>query len=859
MGQEQSYSPKEYRDFLSAFPLGINSGIEPLLLEKEQLAFATNATVRGGYVSDRPPIRLETLAYGTHPEIQSVVEQGNFQGGGYYRPDFGTESLVAQISGRLFKFTENGAVWDVVEISIPGDLNSTSVSQVWMWQSEKWLIISDGSGKLPIFYDGVSSRRSYGPSVVLGSVIASSVAAPPGIGDTLVLTLSAPYTGPFNVPVLFNKEFYQPIVNPGGTPTYNAILTNLTATPGGNVPIGSQLVIKPSVLANVMADVTVTWGTPLTVPVSSTFGFSVGLHVSVTHLGVSNSCGVAVETFIVNSINPLLNTVTVSAVGNSGCPHGVGTQTIYKLNLFDGSPDQFSITGSSAPNTIVGTTTAVFVVPAIGATVPVVLDSPYTGPNGQTVWIGNDQYSISNPIVPPGGAAITVINLSDASTTPYVLPQDLLSVPELPAGRMGAYVLCQNWMCLVDGRSWIVGDIVNSAAGTQANDYRDAVLKTTGMTFRGGAFRLPTTGEIINCIIGTSTLDVSLGQGPVQIGTDKTIYSNIAPFDFSNPPASGNPILTLTLLGRGPLGQNSSIQINNDTLFRSLEGLASLRLARMEFNTWGNTPISQEMERIIKQDVRSLLPFGSVANFDNRLIMTCVPNTAAQGVFHQGLIAMDFDPISNLRTKAPPCYDGLWTGINTLQLVSGSVNGAQRGFAFVFNITLQKIQLYELLRGGDVHDDFNGEEVPIQWSFEMPIIFGKDVHPLTELLKLRDGEIYVRDLIPGKTVEIEVQYRPDFYPCWVTWRKFSLCETAPVTNSQPGYRMRLGLGEPDGTPCEQGNNRPLRTGYFFQCRVVITGHCHFMGLRAMACTEPQSQFARIECDPLCSGDLAVPL
>ena len=45
--QEQGYDPKEYLDFIGPFPLGCNSGIEPLLLEKQQLSWAVNVTVRG--------------------------------------------------------------------------------------------------------------------------------------------------------------------------------------------------------------------------------------------------------------------------------------------------------------------------------------------------------------------------------------------------------------------------------------------------------------------------------------------------------------------------------------------------------------------------------------------------------------------------------------------------------------------------------------------------------------------------------------------------------------------------------------------------------------------------------------------
>jgi hypothetical protein len=61
--------------------------------------------------------------------------------------------------------------------------------------------------------------------------------------------------------------------------------------------------------------------------------------------------------------------------------------------------------------------------------------------------------------------------------------------------------------------------------------------------------------------------------------------------------------------------------------------------------------------------------------------------------------------------------------------------------------------------------------------------------------------------------------------------------------------MRVGLGEPTGDVFEVGNNRPLRLGYFFQFRIIITGACTFTGIRASAITQPEPLFALTECDP----------
>ena len=122
-------APKSYTDSIAVFDAGFNSGIAPLLLKKNQVANGANFSIRGGFLKTRPPINKLTLVYPS-PLLQTLVEKGFFQGAGYYRPDYGTESLLAQISGHLIKFTETGSVWMVSDVSIPGDLNSSAPPQI---------------------------------------------------------------------------------------------------------------------------------------------------------------------------------------------------------------------------------------------------------------------------------------------------------------------------------------------------------------------------------------------------------------------------------------------------------------------------------------------------------------------------------------------------------------------------------------------------------------------------------------------------------------------------------------------------------------------------------------------------------
>jgi hypothetical protein len=488
----------------------MNSGISPLDLGKNQTALNLNCSVRKGYLHNRPPYQKRTLNFLGDTELETLVLTGNYQGGGYYRPDYGTESLIAQIAGHLILFTETSlGYWAVTDISIADDLNDPTVKQVWMWQSEKWMIISDGSGALPIFYDGTTSRRSYGGQVELGTT--SAPFTPPAIGSSAQMTLVAPYTGEFNIPVLFNGEFYQPLYTSSSqqTVTYQATLKNISATAGGTIPIGTNISIIPANLSV--------------------------LGVASTVSGASGTTTL----FGVPLLTPDLTGKTISITPTSGTAKSfkflsVSSQTatltyyIAKLLQDISAPKTFAAgavvvdSGNSSPTVVVATNSAAFTIPAIGSTVtPVSISAPYTGAANQLVWILGQMYQITAIATPPADPTnlLTILNLTDTQTTAVISGTKLYSVPELPAGRMGAYGMARNAMCLVSGLSYIMGDIAGGAAGTAANDYRDSVLKTTENDDLpgGGAFSLPGSGDIITAMIYTTKLDKSLGQGGLQI------------------------------------------------------------------------------------------------------------------------------------------------------------------------------------------------------------------------------------------------------------------------------------------------------------------------------------------------------
>src|SRR5580765_5181627 len=111
-------SPQEFTDFLFDFAAGVNAGIAPLLLPRNQLANGLNTTVRGTFVKPRPPFVKLSLDVASEALLASGLSSGAYQGGCFFQPDNAEEGLMMQIGGRLFQITPSDTSAIVVERTI---------------------------------------------------------------------------------------------------------------------------------------------------------------------------------------------------------------------------------------------------------------------------------------------------------------------------------------------------------------------------------------------------------------------------------------------------------------------------------------------------------------------------------------------------------------------------------------------------------------------------------------------------------------------------------------------------------------------------------------------------------------------
>lgn len=250
-GASNQFAPNTVFDSLFSFEAGMNAGENALLLQKNELPFASNLTVRGTFAHPRSPRNRYTLDLTLAPTLATQISNRTFlfQGYCFYQPDSGVATLMASISGRLYQFTPNpvtkiATVKDVTG----GNPQSATATQCWLWQAEKWVFWNDGIN-LPVFFDGTTTTRSNGTPVTPAPVITQATFVIPSgynINSTpppapIAVTLTSNFIGANGDAIVVNggSTFAIPgtIVAGAGTPNITVSLNIVNISPPHDIPI----------------------------------------------------------------------------------------------------------------------------------------------------------------------------------------------------------------------------------------------------------------------------------------------------------------------------------------------------------------------------------------------------------------------------------------------------------------------------------------------------------------------------------------------------------------------------------------------------------------------------------------------
>lgn len=405
---------------------------------------------------------------------------------------------------------------------------------------------------------------------------------------------------------------------------------------------------------------------------------------------------------------------------------------------------------------------------------------------------------------------------------------------EVPTGT--AMVYGNGRVAIVRGKNIELGDIVGGAT--------DVIVFKEARQFND-SFAVPITSGNITGLIYASRMDTSQGQGPLEV---HTAGGAIICIDTSVPRQSWKSttnIQTIGLKGAASLGQSCLVTVNNDSWFRSRDGIRSYIVAQRQYgygvslsgSSWGNTAQSREVSPVLEADTFDLLKFSSMVWFDNRLLTTVSPQQMGSHVYHQGLAVLDFDLITSVAgTKAPPAWDGIWMGANISKITKAMFGSEERCFIHSYD-QIQGNGFWELSK----NDPFDNTCCPIASYLDTG---SYDFGQKTATKTIFAADLYYDQRVGG--LNFDVQFKPEQYPFWVPWgymiipddgacSKIDALTNCAIPETQPTlYGSRLRFPQPDYQPDNPLVDYPLNVGYDFRVRVSWTGSARIKGLRVIA-------------------------
>ena len=770
-------------------------------LPKNALAWLRNGTVRGGGISQRPGWLFNRVIHDN---------SGLFQGGYMYQPDVGDPYLVCSISGHIYK--------------VPLDPSEPVVD-----------LSQDAFQENPFIVPRV-------PYVVLQNLNTPQLAttfdpgAPPAVATTDPYVLLLPTLAP--------------------------------ATPSGITGwIDSADVQTPNVIRCPPL------GQNVTASLSGFFAGNVGDEIKITY-----KVTVTQERHAVSYSSAI-------TVRNDNCPMGAEvvqlarwTQAFQTKEFYGNKTGSYEVTDFPHQG---------FIAPAIGATVDVVAyweyydaafdkepkvgDEIYFDYLFKVVAFNTDPSLVDtsalslqyNPADEPHAyfqqaEQFLVIQAGDGQTLPLIWDGERLfrslgindsalpigdvepGINQIPPATAMDYFMGRLWYA--QGGKYAAGDIVgNVNSGSSIYNYRDSVINVTEnpLALGGDGFVVPDNAGNIRAISHSTNINTTLGQGQLYIFTRKSIYALTVPVTRDAWIAADNdtgPVQTVVQIDNGSVGDRCIVSVNGDLFYQSFDpAIRSITVAVRNFGQWGNVPISSNEFRVLQQIDRGLMSFASGIEFDSRLLQCTMPTQLPQGVVYQGIIPLDFVPLSTLQQQMPPVWEGIWDGLDILQLYTGDFGGRHRAFAANVSREDGSIGIWEI----STAEHFDKVDTRVNWSIEFPALTWGDEFALKRLLS---AELWV-DRISGQVL-FEMDYRPDGETCWTEWHKWLVCTprdsrdlggpSYPIVVCGPCYAATMTLPVPP-VACESCDQaRPSDIAYQHQLRLTLTGWCRIRGLLAHA-------------------------
>lgn len=400
--------------------------------------------------------------------------------------------------------------------------------------------------------------------------------------------------------------------------------------------------------------------------------------------------------------------------------------------------------------------------------------------------------------------------------------------PEMPVGTIMEYAFGRVFVASAYDQV-VASDIIYGNGFNTTNNTQ----KFTENTYanEGGSFGMPMTlGHITGMIVSSFQSKGNLfGKGMLMVfGQDGAQGLDVS---VSREQWKDAQVQSVTLTGLGCVSPTSLINVNNQMVFRSDDGLSVYQLAENDNRTqFSFGKFSQPVNHWFDQDTDWLRHHNYTIHFDNRIFSTVSPFiqaptdniTFGNHRFHRGMVVLDLDRTVESQSGRSIAWNGLWTGVRPTALVNARFEDRKMAFAFSFDSDGEN-RIYEIAGAGRF-DEIDGVRKPIGWSYETRRLdwSSAGISNSFEMKKLVGGELHISKL--SDRVEVGAAYRSDNRPDWRELHKEA--EVGPDLSGQylftaPRYK-RIKFLTPTNK-CLPGETSPATDALQHQIKVYGTG------------------------------------
>jgi len=735
----------------NGLPSGMDSSRQPGLISEKSYALGVNVTARGGSIKTRPGfVQLDLQSDAEDPDALAAFQIGDFQGATLFTQpanrdeasDLGASGkgktyIIAAVSGWIFRIDPqtkkiirlngtsgttvsakpvvkilcNGTV-ATIETTVPHQLSpGDRVTVTPTLSSRQYLAATDA------LVTSTPTLKTFTYTIATSNTVGTAQAS---------YSISNSSLGYVNLPKFMDTTYYTLRVAGAGK-----------ATPGSGLTNSSKVIIEDPLPTGLLLGRTGSGFTATATTVSGALDY-----VSVSNGGSGFSKNA--KAYVVGPTNAELalrfsRDTTLSTRPWPDRNHATNRhyfcQAEKYLIIQDGTNAPFIFDGQNIRRSYTTANPAISMGTGSGAVASILLtDRSYGYTSTPTVTIaappaGGSQ-ATANAVFNATSGQIESITIADAGAGYTSAPAVTFSgggssgarayailenPPEVPTGSIMAYG--QGRLFIANKNRFeiqaldLVGSHVNVKAGTTTlgntnyplSDPRSSVLFNTENTYlnEGGSLLMPSFMGRITGMQFVPTQNTTAGQGQLFVFCEfgAATFAVTAPRSQWGTTSSFQTVLYTNI---GAVGPDAFAQVNGDLFFRSNDGLRTYKNATAEMETYGNTAMSAEMNSILNQEPIHLLQDVSLAYTDRgRVLMTALPqeyqpqtiNSKSKKIY-KALISLDFNSMTGSLGKTAAAYDGIWTGLDMLQVLAGDFG--RRNKAFILGISCNLNGLWEI-------------------------------------------------------------------------------------------------------------------------------------------------------------------